>query len=93
MGFLNFRDVSFLPNSSIGPLCEDLNNIVRQSVGYDIFQVLNTKWLWLVNDIVTTMKSDKVLCGSFGLYPSYAASILKSVKQIHSYVLCCDKLN
>jgi len=39
------------------------------------------------------MKSDKVLCGSFGLYPSYAAGILNSVKEIHFYVLCSDKLN
>jgi len=46
-----------------------------------------------VNDIVTTMNSDKVLCGSFGLYPSYVAGILNSVKQIHFYVLCCEKLN
>jgi len=35
-----------------------------------------------VNDIVTTMNSDQVLCGSFGLYPNYAAGILKSVKEI-----------
>ena len=68
MDFLNLRDVSFLPDSSIGRLCEDLNNIVGKGVWYDMFQVKNTKWLWLVNDIVTTMNSDKVLCGSFGLY-------------------------
>jgi len=46
-----------------------------------------------VNDIVTTMNSDKVLCGSFGVYPSYAAGILNSVKEIHFYVLCCEKLS
>jgi len=93
MDFLNFRDVSFLPNSSIGRLFEDLNNIVGQGVWYDTFQVKNTKWLWLVNDIVTTMNSDEVLCGSFGLYPIDAAGILNSVKEIHFYVLCCEKLN
>jgi len=64
MDFLKFREVLFLPNSSIGRLCEVLNNIV------DTFQVENRKWLRLVNDNVTTMNSDKVLCGSFGLYPS-----------------------
>jgi len=63
MDFLDFRAVSFLPNSSIGHLCEDLNNIVGQGVWYDTFHVKNTKWFWLVNDIVTTMNSDKVLCG------------------------------
>jgi len=42
MDLLNFRDVSFLPSSSIGRLCEDLNNIVGQGVWYDTFQVHNT---------------------------------------------------
>jgi len=93
MDFLNFRLVSCLPNSSIGRLCENLNNIVGQCVSYDKFQVQNTKWLWLVNDIVTTMNIDKVLCGSFGLYPSHAAGILNSVKEIHFYVFCSEKLN
>jgi len=45
-----------------------------------------------VNDIVTTMNSDKVLCGSFRLYPSYVAGILNSVKEIYFYVLCCENL-
>jgi len=39
------------------------------------------------------MNSDKVLCGSFGLHPTYAAGILNSVKEIHFYVLCSEKLN
>jgi len=46
-----------------------------------------------VNDIVTTMKSDKELCGSFGQYPSYVAGILNCVKEIHFYVLCSEHLN
>jgi len=52
-----------------------------------------TKWLWLVNDIITTVNSDEVLCGPFGLYPRYAAGILNSVKEINFYVLCSEKLN
>ena len=92
MDFLNFRDVSVLPNSSIGPLCVDLNNILGQGVWYDIFQVQN-KVVMALNDIVTTINSDKVLCGSFGLYQSYVAGILNSVKEIHFYVLCSEKLN
>jgi len=84
--FLNIRDVSFLPDSSIGRLCEDLKNIVGKGFWHDKFQAKNTKWLWLVNDIVATMNSDKVLCGSIGLYPSYAAGILNSVKENHFYV-------
>jgi len=93
MDSLDFRNVSFLPNSSIGRLCEDLNNIVGHGLWHDTFQVKNTKWLWLVNDIVTAMNSYKVLCGSFGLYPSYVAGVLNSVKKINFYVLCCEKLN
>jgi len=93
MDFLDFRNVSFLPNSSIGRLCEDLNKIVGQGVWHDTFEVKNIKWWWLVYDIVTTMNSDKLMCGSFGLYPSYVAGILNSVKEIHFYVLCSEKLN
>ena len=88
MDFLDFSDVSFLPNSSIGQFCEDLNTIVGQGIWYDIFQVQNTKWLCLVNDIVTTINSDNVLRASFGFYPSYVAGILNSVKEINFHVLC-----
>jgi len=69
-----------------------MNNIVAQVVWYDTFHVQKTNWLWLVNDIVTTTNSDKLLCGSLGLYPSYAAGILNSVKEIHFYVLCSEKI-
>ena len=93
MDFLNIRSVSFLPDTSIRRLCEEKNNIVGQVVWYDKFQVKNTKLLWLVNDIFTTMNSDKVLCGSLGLYPSSLAGIVNSVKEIHFYVLCSEKLN
>ena len=93
MEFLDLANVSFLPNSSIGRLCEDLNNIIGQSIWYDTFQVQNTEWLWLVNNIVTALNSEKVLCGCFGLYPSYVAGILNSVKEIHFYVLCSKNLH
>ena len=93
MDFLDYRNVSFLPGTSIGQLCEKLNNIIGHGIWYDTFQVRNTKWLWLVNGIVTMMNSDKVLCGSFGLYPCYVAGILKFVEVIHFYVLCNEKLN
>jgi len=69
-------------------LCEVLNTIVGEGIWYDTFQVQNTKWLRLVNYIVTTINSDNVLCASFGLYPSYVAGILNSVKEINFYVLC-----
>ena len=69
-------------------MCEELNTTVGQGIWYDTFQVQNTKWLWLVNGIVTTMNSNNVLCASFGLFPSYVAGILNSVKEINFYVLC-----
>jgi hypothetical protein len=92
MDFLEFTNVSFLPNLSIGKLCEDLNPTVGQGIWYDTFQVQNTEWSWLVNDIVTTMNSNNVLCASFGLFPSYVAGILNSVKEINFYALCNKRL-
>jgi len=43
--------------------------------------------------MVTAMNKDKALCGCFGLYPSFVAGNLDSVKEIHFYVLCSEKLN
>ena len=92
-GFLDYSNISFQTGASIGQLCEELNNIIRHGIWHKTFQYRNTKWLWLVNGIVTIMKSDTVLCGSFGLYPSYVAGLLNSVEEIHFYVLCNEKLN
>jgi len=39
------------------------------------------------------MNKDKVMCGCFGLYPSYVAGILNTVKDIHFYILCEENLN
>jgi len=92
MGFQEFIDVSFLPYLSLGKLCEDLNTTVEQGIWYDTFQVQNTKWLWLVNGNVTTINNDNMLCGSLGLFPSYVAGILNSIKEISFYVLCNKRL-
>jgi hypothetical protein len=91
MDFLEFTDVSFLPNLSVGKLCEDLNTTVGQCIWYDTFKFQIKKWLWLVNDIVTTMNSNNVLCASFELFPSYVAGILNSVKEINFYALCSKR--
>jgi hypothetical protein len=69
-------------------LCEDLNTIVEKDIWYDTFQVQNTKWLWLVHNIVTTLNSDNVLGVTSGRYPSYVAGVLNAVKEIDFYVLC-----
>jgi hypothetical protein len=62
MDFLSFSNILFLPNSSIGELCEDSNTIIGLGIWLDTFQVKNTKWLWLVNDRVTTLNSDTTDC-------------------------------
>ena len=87
MDFLNFTDVSFIPKESVVQLCEDLN-IIGQGIWYDTFDVQNTKLLQFVRDIITDMNNDKVMCGCFGLNPSYVAGILSTVKDIHFYILC-----
>jgi len=60
MDFLGFTDVSFPPSSSIEQLCKDLNTIVGQGIWYETFQVQNTKWLWVVKEILTSLNSDSV---------------------------------
>jgi hypothetical protein len=93
MNCLLSNDVSLLPNSVIGHICSDLNSIVGQRLWYDEYKVRNTQWLHLVSDVVDAMNSDRVLCGYFGLYPSYVAGILNSVKSIVFYVVCTEKPN
>jgi hypothetical protein len=78
MDFLEFLNVSYLPNCSIGRLCEDLNNNVGQGVWYDTFQVQNTKWLRFVNYIITTVNSDSVVRLIWSA-PSYVAGILNCI--------------
>jgi len=87
------QKVSFLPDSGMGQLCEDLNEIVGDEIYYDTFQIRNTKWLWFVSNMVQAMNNDKALCGCFGLYPSFVAGILNSVTRVHFFVLCNEQLN
>ena len=90
---LKFQKVSFLPDSSIGQLCEDLNKIVGQGIYYDRFEIQNTNWLWFVSNIFTAMNNDETLCGYFGMYPSFVAGILSSSRRSHFFVLCNEELN
>ena len=76
MDCLLYKCASFTPDSSIGQLCEDMNKIVGYGIYYDTFKIQNTKWIWLVNNFITIINSNKVLCGSFGVYPSYVAGTL-----------------
>jgi hypothetical protein len=77
----------------MGQLCEDLNEVVGQGIYYDTFAVRNTKWLWLVSNIVTAINNDETIRGCFGRYASFVAGILNSVKRINFYVLCGEQLN
>jgi len=52
MDFLHFDGVSFQHNIDIEKLCEELNNIIGNAVWYDTFNIRNTKWLWIGNNIV-----------------------------------------
>ena len=93
MDWLHFEEVCYLPNSSIGQLWEDLNEIVSQGTYHDAIEILNKKWLCFVKNMVTAISNDKAICGCFGLHPSFVAGILNSAKHIHFYVLCSEKLN
>jgi hypothetical protein len=79
MDCLLYKCASFTPDSSIGQLREDLNKTVGYGIYYDTFKIQNTKWLWFVENFITIINSNTVLCGSFGVYPSYVAGILNSV--------------
>ena len=91
MDCLEFANVPFHPNASIEHLCEDLCTLVGLGIWYVTFKIQNTKWLWLVNEIISALNNDNVLCGCFELYPSYVARILQSVKEIHFFALCTKK--
>jgi len=67
--------------------------MVGNAIWYDTFNIQNTKWLWLVNDIVAAMNRDGIKCCCFELYPSFVAGILNSVNDIHFYVVCNKKVN
>jgi len=58
MEWLRFQNISFSPDSCIGQLCEDLNNVVGQRIYYDTFEIENTKWFWFLSNMYTAMKNE-----------------------------------
>jgi hypothetical protein len=89
MHFLKYADISFNSNANIRDLCEELNNIFGESIWYDSFRIEIRKSLWFVNVvIVAAMNSNKILCGSFGLCPSFVDGILNAAEEINFYALC-----
>ena len=71
MDFLHYNGVSFQPDTNIGQLCEKINNILDLGIYYYTCKMQNAKWLWLINNVVTVMNNDKILCGAFGLHRSF----------------------
>jgi hypothetical protein len=67
INILFFSSVSFEPDTKVGRLCEELNTKIGYGLWFASFKIQNTKWLWFVNDIVTAMNDDKILCGVFGI--------------------------
>jgi hypothetical protein len=92
MDLLDISSVSFDSGVDMNRLSVDLNQLVGVGIWHDNFTIHNTKWLWLVSDIVSAMNSDKVLCRVAGVYPSYVAGILNQVNEINFYVLCNEQL-
>ena len=50
----------FSTDSSIGQLCEDLNENVGQGIYYDTFEIQNTKWFRLVGKTFTVLNNKKI---------------------------------
>ena len=92
MEFPDFSAIFFGSEFDMRLVCTKLNNIVRAGIWFSTVTVQNTKWMWVVKNMVAAMNSDLMLCGAFGLYPGYVAGILKHVEEIHFYVVCSDKL-
>jgi hypothetical protein len=93
MYFLHFQSVSLCPDSGFGHLCENLNNVIGHGIWYDTYEFQNTDMLWFVSKIIETMNSDKIICGSFGIYPSYIAADLNRRPNINFYAACSEKIH
>jgi len=93
MDWLKFESISFLPDSSIGQLCEDLNEIVGKWIYYDRFEIHNTKCCGSLVICFAALNNDEILCGCFGMYPSFVAGILNTARRIHFFVFCNEELN
>ena len=55
MEWLQFQNISFLQDSSIGQLCK----IDRQGIYYDTFEIQDKKWFWFVSNMVTALNNEK----------------------------------
>ena len=67
MEWLQFQNISFSQDSSIGQLCE----IDEQGIYYDTFEIQDTKWFWFVSNMITALKNEKTLIGCFAMYPRF----------------------
>jgi hypothetical protein len=92
MDFLEFSDVSFDSNANIGHLCEELNDILGESICY-VWYVQDSKYKVAVvcEWCCYGHEQWKMKCGTFGLYPTFVAGTLR--QEINFHVLCNNKLN
>ena len=88
---MKFSVIPFGTEFDMGLVCTRLDDLIGVGSWFDSFTVQNTMWLSLVEKILVTLKSEKVISAVFGLYPSYVACILKHV-EINFYVLSNDYL-
>ena len=92
MDFMNFSNIPYGTGFDMGLVCTRLNELIGAGSWSDSFTVKNTMWLSVVEKIPVTLNSEQVISAVVGLYPSYAAGILKHVVEINFYVLSNDYL-
>jgi len=52
---LQFQNISFSQDSSIGKFCE----IDGQGIYYDTLGIQNTKWFWFVSNMVNALNNER----------------------------------
>ena len=72
MDIFDYSEVTFGSRMDMGQLGKTLDHIVGASILYDTFTAQNSKWLWIVNDIISAINNDKLLYGVFQAKPSQA---------------------
>ena len=92
MDFMNFSTMPFGTDFDMSHVCTRLNELIEVGSWFDPFKVQNTMWLPVVEKILMNLNSEQVISAVVGLYPSYAAGILKHVVEINFYVLSNDYL-
>jgi hypothetical protein len=83
MDLLDFSSISFDFGLDTKRLYQYLNQLVGEGISNDTFTILNRKLLWLVNDNVLAVKSEKVRRGVVRMYSGVVSGIFNQVKKIN----------